>query len=210
MPNLFDGRDDFAVVVDVLETVQLNRSDGVASAIATQGWRFSEKEVFFAAGATEICIDETNWHLPYVSDNAAPVVGDSIIDSYGLRSDVYEVERLRGSTRYAIVTRRPRLRSAHLERFDILQPSLERRPFGVAFRGWSLSRAGQLGVVSQARDDSSLPSDALLALVVTSAVVWPGDCVLGDRSGLFTVLEVSRPYGVRDLLSLVVARTSAD
>jgi hypothetical protein len=116
-----DFADDFADVVDGLETVTLRRreSNTVVAVTAARRLAAVSREAEVSAGA--VVRSDVEWHL-VLGDDTAPQVGDIVIDAQGNHWTILVAEQLPHLQRWKCAARELRIVYGCGERVDIERP----------------------------------------------------------------------------------------
>jgi hypothetical protein len=173
MPLVWDADGDFVEVIDTLEEVTIERLAGGAD-VETLAWRFSEEAIDLAAIAGAVVRYDAVWHS---SASVSVALGDAIVDAADDRWLVYQVRKLRGTTRSVCSTRRTLLRESLLEEFDLERPVWGEGAEGPEIVGWDVVEEDLSGVF--VADESFDESDAEGRVTVFTAE--PIGCEAGDR-----------------------------
>ena len=164
---------DFVEVIDTLEQVTVERLAGGAD-VETSTWRFSEQAVDLADTPGAVVRHDAVWHS---SAGVSVALGDAIVDAADERWHVYQVSKLRGTTRSVCRTRRTELSASHLEEFDLERPVWGEGAEGPEIVDWDVVAEDLSGVFVV--DESIGASGA--AERVTLFTVEAIGCEAGDR-----------------------------
>jgi hypothetical protein len=155
MPLVWDADGDFVEVIDTLEAVTIERLAGGAD-VETLAWRFSEEAMDLATIAGAVVRYDAVWHS---SASVSVAVGDAIVDTADDRWRVYQVNKLRGTTRSVCLTRRTVLRESLLEELDLERPVWGEGAEGPEIVGWDVVAEDLSGVF--VADESIAESSAV-------------------------------------------------
>lgn len=106
----WNAEGDIAHVLDAVEAATLVPADGGASISYPQAWRFIDQQTTVGERSAAVTRSDATWHLPIDSAQAAPRIGDRLVDAAGACWVLRRVERLRAGTRYRCYGRSMRLR----------------------------------------------------------------------------------------------------
>jgi hypothetical protein len=173
MPLVWDADGDFVEVIDTLEAVTIERLAGGAD-VETLAWRFSEEAMDLATIAGAVVRYDAVWHS---SASVSVAVGDAIVDTADDRWRVYQVNKLRGTTRSVCLTRRTVLRESLLEELDLERPVWGEGAEGPEIVGWDVV-AEDLSGVFVVDESFSDGSTAERVMVFTAEAIG---CEAGDR-----------------------------
>lgn len=173
MPLVWDADGDFVEVIDTLEAVTIERLAGGAD-VETLAWRFSEEATDLAPISGAVVRYDAVWHS---SASVGVAVGDAIVDAADERWLVYQINKLRGTTRSVCRTRRTVIRESLLEEFDLERPVWGEGPEGPEIVSWDVV-AEDLSGVFVADESFSGGSNAERVTVFTVDAIG---CEAGDR-----------------------------
>lgn len=169
MTQAWNAGGDFAKVVDTLEEVTIRRA-GCSEAVTADAWRFSEEVTAVQETGGAVTLTETVWQMPDTAEPFDPLVGDVLIDANQRCSTITRVERLRGTTRRRVTSRRVAIDAAVAEWFDLEAPSWDEQQSPGTPVGWRTKQAAlqgyehAIGTSAEAASPSTVTSRRRLIL----------------------------------------------
>jgi len=136
----WDAQGDLAQIGDGIEAVTLRRRDSNATVSVEAAIRRHEVEQELQASGGAAMRTDIAWHLPLATGEAAPKIGDAVVDSNDQRWTILEVRHLPLLGRWRCEARNLRVAFGCSDRVNVQRAVWEDLGSGPEITGWNYLR----------------------------------------------------------------------